>query len=86
MIKVKVVFFASFKERLDCAELTLELNSDSNIQDLCDLLAGKGNRWYELFSEAKKYLKIACNQQMVEIDHGLNDGDEVAFFPPVTGG
>jgi len=86
MVKIKVVFFASFKERLDCSELTLELGPDSTIQDLCDFLADKGNEWSELFSEAKKNVKIACNQQMVEIEYRLNDGDEVAFFPPVTGG
>ena len=86
MISVKVVFFASFKERLDCSGLTIELEQGSKIQNLCSLLAEKGGLWQELFVEANKNVKIACNQQMVEISSQLKDGDEVAFFPPVTGG
>jgi len=86
MISVKVVFFASFKETLGRAELHLEINPGSSIQDLCDLLAEKGDLWHELFSGAKNNVKIACNQQMVEITNLLKNDDEVAFFPPVTGG
>ena len=64
MIKVKVVFFASFKEQLDCSELALELNPDSTIQEVCSLLSGKGPRGKELFSDAQKIGRASCRERV----------------------
>jgi len=86
MIKVKVVFFASFKEHLGCSELDLSLEEQTDIRQLCNQLTNKGELWEELFKDAKAKVKFACNQEMVELNHCLNEGDEIAFFPPVTGG
>jgi len=86
MITIKVIFFASFKELLDCAQLELSLDEGTNIQDLCLVLSNKGGRWEGLFEQANKNVKVACNQSMAELSTLLSEGDEVAFFPPVTGG
>lgn len=86
MIKIKVIFFASFKEKLDCGEVELSLKENSTVANLCESLAEMGDAWQALFALANKNVKVACNQQMVEMSTCLNDGDEVAFFPPVTGG
>jgi len=86
MINIKVIFFASFKEQLNCSQIEQSLDNEATIGDLCQMLAEKGERWQRLFAEANKNVKIACNQQMAETSTLLNDGDEVAFFPPVTGG
>ena len=86
MIKIRIIFFASFKEVLECSETSLELESGSSIKDLCDLLADKGSAWAALFTKPTNMVKIACNQQMTDLNRLLSDGDEVAFFPPVTGG
>ncbi len=83
---IKVIFFASFKETLGCSSLELELGKSANIEDLCLKLADKGEKWKRLFADANKRVKVAVNQQMADLSDGLNDGDEVAFFPPVTGG
>ena len=48
-------------------------------------LFGKGNSWKEALSE-KKLIRMAVNQDMVQQTAGIKAGDEVAFFPPVTGG
>lgn len=86
MIVIKVIFFASFKEQLDCAQLELSLDEGANVQDLCSVLSSKGGRWQSLFGQANKNVKVACNQCMADMSTLLDEGDEVAFFPPVTGG
>jgi len=47
-------------------------------------LAGQGDRWALALESGK--LLAAVNQTLVPMSHPLRDGDEVAFFPPVTGG
>ncbi len=86
MISIKVTFFASFKELLGCSSIDVELDNGAKIGDLCAILALKGNNWSDLFIQADKKVKIACNQQMAEMSTDLQADDEVAFFPPVTGG
>ena len=86
MLKIKVIFFASLKERLDCTQIEQQLDKNSTVANLCETLASKGGEWQRVFSEAKNSVKVACNQQMAEMTTFLNSGDEVAFFPPVTGG
>lgn len=86
MINVKVIFFASFRERLKCSEIEQQLDEQASINTLCESLANRGEAWQILFSEANKSVKVACNQQMSDLSTILKEGDEVAFFPPVTGG
>lgn len=47
-------------------------------------LAAQEGRWSLALEEGK--LLAAVNQTLVSFDHPVTDGDEVAFFPPVTGG
>lgn len=85
-MKVQVLFFANFRELLGCHKLEIELESGSKVHQLCELLAQKQGSWFSLFSQPDQNLKLAVNQEMAEFNRELIDGDEVAFFPPVTGG
>ena len=85
-MKIKVLFFANFRELLDCSNLSVELADDSSVADLCKKLAAKGEHWLSVFESPANTVKIALNQEMAELDSRIDDGDEVAFFPPVTGG
>jgi molybdopterin synthase sulfur carrier subunit len=83
---LNVVFFARVKEQLDCPGLTLDwddkLASFSGLEaHLCEL---NGDKWAEVLGEDN--IIRAVNHTVVEPDAVLRDGDEVAFFPPVTGG
>ncbi|MCH8176806.1 MAG: MoaD/ThiS family protein, partial [Proteobacteria bacterium] len=53
--------------------------------DLIQRLSERGEPWASEFSGDSKFL-VAINQEMCVRDTAVNDGDEVAFFPPVTGG
>jgi len=83
---LKVLFFASLREQLDCAQL--ELDWSDTIQDLNSLQAFLGDSRGESWAAAlgQHNLIRAVNQVVVEDNTALRDGDEVAFFPPVTGG
>ncbi len=86
MINIKVLFFANFRELLDCSSMSIDLKADANIGNLCDVIKEKGENWSSLFSNVKSNVKIAVNQEMTTLEYSLKNDDEVAFFPPVTGG
>ncbi|WP_284893698.1 cyclic pyranopterin monophosphate synthase MoaC [Cobetia amphilecti] len=82
---VRVLFLAELRERLDLDSLALNLTtlSQATVGGLKRTLALRDPQL-----EALNDTRVLCavNQDMVRDDHPLNAGDEVAFFPPVTGG
>ncbi len=80
---VRVLYFASLKEAIGTGVEQLELPSGvSTVGQLRDWLVGQGRA---VLATAKN-LRCAVNQDMVKLDAAIKDGDEIAFFPPVTGG
>lgn len=80
---IKVLFFAQVRELVgvDSIELNCEYKT---IDDLRNSLINNGDRWALALEDGK--LLSAVNQSFVQGSHSINDGDEIAFFPPVTGG
>ena len=62
--------------------LRLSVESGSN---LLDVLRARGGAWDEALAEAKR-VRAAVNQELAHGQSAVRDGDELAFFPPVTGG
>lgn len=84
-MKVKVLFFASLRESLGVAAEDLQLPAGVDTVDgLRGHLANRGGEWARLAATGN--LRYAVNQDMAQASTGLKAGDEVAFFPPVTGG
>ncbi|MDA9050485.1 molybdopterin converting factor subunit 1 [Pseudomonadales bacterium] len=82
---VKVIFFASIREDLGLNETEVALDGPSTVADLVKLLVEcHGAKWSEALS--RENTLVAVNQTMVDDQHTIHAGDEVAFFPPVTGG
>ena len=83
---VKVLYFARLKESLNYSIEDIDLPVD--VRDVAALkrhLAARGGVWQELFA-GKQVVRGAINHALVADDAAIKDGDEVAFFPPVTGG
>jgi molybdopterin synthase sulfur carrier subunit len=80
---IKVLFFAQTRELVGVD--SLEVNSTfETVEALRAHLAVQEGKW-DLALEKGKLL-AAVNQSIVPLEHPIVDGDEVAFFPPVTGG
>ena len=85
-MKVKVLFFAGLREQLGTSGEEIDLPAGvTTVAGLRTFLFDKGNTWKEALSE-RKLIRMAVNQDMVEPGAKIKAGDEVAFFPPVTGG
>jgi len=81
---IKVVFFAALREQLQCSELSLSSDGLATVADVKAQLASKDDKWQKLF--ANNALLSAVNHDMVNSEQVIKSGDEIAFFPPVTGG
>ncbi|MBS1159793.1 MAG: molybdopterin synthase subunit MoaD [Proteobacteria bacterium] len=82
-MSVRVLYFASLKEGLGLAAESIELPAGvATVGALRDWLVGQGR---DKLASAKN-LRCAVNQDMAGLDAAVNEGDEIAFFPPVTGG
>jgi molybdopterin synthase sulfur carrier subunit len=82
---IHLLYFAGLREALGVTTETLELPAGiQTVAALRELLAARGVPWTSLVTT--KNLRAAVNQQMAGQDTRIQAGDEVAFFPPVTGG
>ncbi len=85
-MKVKVVFFAALREQLGTAAEEVDLPADvATVAGLRSHLIARGGAWQSALAEGK-LLRVAVNQDMTKLAAAVEAGDEVAFFPPVTGG
>ncbi len=82
---IQLRYFASLRETLGIGDEQVEL--PDNVSDLTALtqwLQQRGESWHNALADQR--LHVAVNQQIVAADSGIEDGDEIAWFPPVTGG
>ena len=85
-MKIELRFFASLREALGVQQESITIPAQVNtIADLRSHLAQRSDVWAEVLGN-NKVIRCALNQQMVDSGTLLEDGAEVAFFPPVTGG
>ena len=83
---ITILYFARLREALGTAGEELVL--PDNVADLAGVraaLVSRGGAWAAELAEAKP-VRAAVNQDMAAADTPVRDGDEIAFFPPVTGG
>lgn len=85
-MKVKVLFFASLREQLGKSHEEIELPTGVNtVESLRAHLGARGGPFGKAF-DGKALVRAAVNQEMAQPGVRIKAGDEVAFFPPVTGG
>jgi sulfur-carrier protein len=80
---ITIRFFAQIRELVGTNELILDEAGLTIDQLLCQL-AQRGDKWTMALKE--KTVLCAANKQLVDYQYLIKNGDEIAFFPPVTGG
>jgi len=78
-----VNFFASIRERIGTSNIQLEYSGEVTVSDLVEHLISKRENWKLL---REKHVLVAVNHHLSSFDALIKDGDEIAFFPSVTGG
>lgn len=83
---ITLLYFARLREALDTGQEQMALPVGVNtLRGLRAHLAQRGGAWTKEMADGRN-LRAAVNQAVVAADAPVTDGDEVAFFPPVTGG
>lgn len=83
---MKLLYFAWLRERAGRAEEDIApVAGVSTVQELVDHLRGQDERFEAVFGDMS-LVRVAVNQEYVSMDHAVGGNDEIAFFPPVTGG
>lgn len=81
-----LLYFARLREDLALAEERLDFDPRfASVGKLLDVLRQRDAKWASALS-AERPFRVAVNQDLADAASLLKDGDEVAFFPPVTGG
>lgn len=77
-MSIKVRYFASLKDKLGRSEDNMTMNDCTTVSEL----------WHRANPEKAlpQNTLVAINLDYADLNSVVNDGDEVAFFPPVTGG
>lgn len=86
MISLRLVYLARLREAFDRSAEALEIANDSpTVRDVVEVLRARGDVWAYELAEGRA-VRIAVNHDMASMETVLHDNDELAFFPPVTGG
>lgn len=81
---IKVLFFAQLREVLGTHHIEMPLDKSISLDDLRRKIIEQYPAWESEL--CKKNLLMAINQEFSQLENLVSPGDEVAFFPPVTGG
>ena len=82
---VQLRFFASLREALGVGEERMELPADvRTVKELRQILQQRSTTWQQALSNTQ--ISTALNHELVRGDANVTDGDEIAWYPPVTGG
>jgi sulfur-carrier protein len=85
-MKIRLLYFARLREAFGIGQEQPELPAEvRTLADLVAWLRARGGTWAEQLAEGRPY-RLALNQDIAGPDSALSDDDEVAIFPPVTGG
>ncbi|HEX9389818.1 MAG TPA: molybdopterin converting factor subunit 1 [Usitatibacteraceae bacterium] len=80
-----ILYFASLRESVGKAGESLALPVNATVAGLVAELRSRGDAWAAALDAGKRW-RVAVNQEMATLETPLHAGDEVAIFPPVTGG
>ena len=84
-LAVRVLYFAWLREKIGQPEEQIVLASPISARELVNLLIKQSPAHQAAFCDLEP-IRVAINQKLASMDAVVHPGDELAFFPPVTGG
>ena len=86
-MNLKILFFASLREQFEFSQKEIILTKEVRTAEefLLNMSIKSGGEWVNLF-ENKNMYKLAINQELSSWKDPIHEGDELAIFPPITGG
>ena len=83
---MRLLYFAWLREKAGVSEEQIDVPDNvATVGALLDWIEARGAGFAEAFAD-RAVVRVAVNQEYVSLDHPVAAGDEIAFFPPVTGG
>jgi molybdopterin synthase sulfur carrier subunit len=83
---VTILYFAWLRERIGSSNETVMLpDGVDSVAGLVEYLAARGGGYASAFAN-RRTIRCAVNQEFADPSSAVKPGDEVGFFPPVTGG
>lgn len=83
---IRVHFFGQLREELKADSVQVDPPAPHSVSELIQHLSAMNTDWQPIFTQHENTMLVAVNHEMAEPTTLLQSGDEVAFFPPVTGG
>jgi molybdopterin synthase sulfur carrier subunit len=81
---MNILFFAGIKDQLGIDQLDWPIDGETTVGILLESLQQQDVQWQQVLGDKK--VLVAVNQTMARLNTKISNDDEVAFFPPVTGG
>ena len=81
---IHLIYFSWIRERIGKSSETIETRA-ATVVELIEELKFKDTRYSEVFSDLGSF-RVAINQELADFDASIKGAQEIAFFPPMTGG
>ena len=83
---MKILYFSWIKDKIGKSHEDIQIKDNiKTIDDLVKLLKDSGKSYEEVFKDTSS-IKVSVNMETADFKDQINNNDEVAFFPPMTGG